>query len=161
MANRSRGALIYFLERQAKRGEVPMNTALSRMASVRKVLSVLSDQEAADVTGLDVEAVMRRFIARSDHPYSLASQVSYKSRLRSALEDFTAAVARADQEGIGEAARPAGEEADPSPASPQCQSVQIPLSRGWTVVVDRLPIDLTEAEAQRIGKVVLAYAMTA
>ena len=161
MAHRSRKALIHFLERQAKRGEVPMNTALSRMASVRKVLSVLSDQEAADVTDLDLEAVMRRFIARSDHHYSLASQVSYKSRLRSALEDFTAAISRAEHDGMGEASRRAEEDANPATAAPQCQSVQIPLSRGWTVVVDRLPIDLTEAEAQRIGKVVLAYAMTA
>jgi hypothetical protein len=161
MTDRSRKALIHFLERQAKRGEVPMNTALSRMASVRKVLAILSDQEASDVTGLDVEAVMRRFIDRSAHQYSLASQVSYKSRLRSALEDFNAAHLRAAHEEMAEAARPVGDDANPAPAAPQCQSVQIPLSRGWTVVVDRLPIDLTETEAQRIGKVVLAYAMTA
>lgn len=161
MADKSREALIFFLKRQAETGVVPINTGLSRMASVRKVLSVLSDQEAADVTGLDIEAVMRRFIVRSEHQYSLASQVSYKSRLRSALEDFNSALLQAAREEMTDAARRVAEAADPAPAAPQCQSIQIPLARGWTVVVDRLPIDLTEAEAQRIGKVVLAYAMMA
>lgn len=152
----SRESLISYLKRDVEVGNIPINTGLSRMASVRKVLSVLSDQEAEDVTALDVDAVMRRFLARCDHKYSLASQVSYKSRLRSALADFKAARSlAADADGSGRD-RVEGTSSGSGSAS---QSIQIPLARGWTVVVDRLPIDLTRAEAERIAGVVHAYAM--
>src|SRR5688500_11198709 len=94
----SREELIRYLKQQAESGSEPVSTSLSRMASVRKVLSVLSDEEAEDVTGLDVEGVMRRFNARSEHKYSLASRISYKSRLRSSLEAFNATRSQAQLE---------------------------------------------------------------
>jgi hypothetical protein len=154
----SRDELIRFLKLDVEQGRSPINTGLSRLASVRKVLSVLSDEEAQDVTKIDVESVMRRFIARSAHQYSLASHVSYKSRLRSSLQEFS--VARAGVP-VGSSAdtlqkRPSADEVGDKLRSTQC--IQIPLSAGATVVIDRLPIDLTEAEAQRICNVLLAMA---
>ncbi len=154
----SREDLVQFLKREVERGRAPINTGLSRMASVRKVLSVLSDQEAADISDLDVGEVTRRFFARSEHQYSLASQVSYRSRLSSALKDFVADRLSAQKQDASDG-QPSPKRPRESAATPPSHSIQIPLSRGWTVVIDRLPIDLTETEARRIGNVVLAYAM--
>ena len=146
--------LLTFLKRQVEQRKTPINTGLSQIASVRKVLSVLTAEEATNVTKLDVDEVMRRFLARSNHQYSLASQVSYKSRLRSALQQFAKerelqCESREEQVSKSEKSR----EREPARAS---QCIQIPLPGGGTVVIDRLPLDLTRAEAERISKIVLA-----
>src|SRR5437763_9047814 len=85
---RSREALADFQDYLAEKGLMEKNTAQSRKAAVTKVLGILDEVEAADITNLDIEDVIARFQILKGRGYTPASLTSYKSRLRSALDDF-------------------------------------------------------------------------
>ena len=59
--NRSRADFLRFLDYLGEKGLIPSGTAASRKATANKVTAILSDEEAADVTALDLDEVMMRF----------------------------------------------------------------------------------------------------
>ena len=86
--NRSREALGEFLEYLAEKGLMAQATARSRKAAVSKILGILENSEANDVTILDIEDIVARFGRLYGKKYTPQSLTTYKSRLRSALDDF-------------------------------------------------------------------------
>jgi len=178
---RSREALVDFHDYMADKGLMAKNTAQSRKVAVTKVLGVLDDVEATDVTALDIEDVMTRFQRLHGQSYTPISLVSYKSRLRSALDDFLSylanplafrpsvqnrarAKARSSKEERGEMGGRSERRAEPARPVPLPSAagliVPIPIRSDLTVHVQGLPFDLTEAEARKIAAVVTAMVQT-
>jgi len=178
---RSREALADFHDYLAEKGLMERNTAQSRKAAVTKVLAILDEVEAADVTSLDIEDVVSRFQRLHGRDYTPASLTSYKSRLRSALDDYlsylsnplafrpnvnrTRARTRTGKEESTDAPsvrterRGGSSRAVPAPTAAGL-IVPIPIRPDLTVHVQGIPFDLTEAEARKIAAVVTAMVHT-
>jgi len=182
---RSREAALEFLEYVAQKGLMAPATARARKAALSKVLGILSPEEAQDVTSLDLDELMTRFSHLQGKSYTPQSLTTYKSRVRSALDDFASYVdnplgfkpslqSRERKSNSGKSqgsnsqerrrpepategqARPSA----PAPAGPMSSSIlPIPLRADLTVHVQGLPFDLTPAEAKKIASVVQAMAM--
>lgn len=84
----SRGELLKFLNYVGSKGLLSPSTVESRKASVNKVLGILGDDEASDVSGLDLDEVMHRFANLHGQEYTADSLRTYKSRVKSSIDDF-------------------------------------------------------------------------
>jgi hypothetical protein len=177
--DRSRKGLMEFLDYLANKGLMAGNTAMARKAAANKVLSVLSNEEAADVTGVDLNDVMRRFQNLEGRNYTPGSLTTYQSRTKSALDDFTAYLANPlsfrpslqarDRNASAKLSSAGSAKTEPSSNGQHQASVNthsddvdralpIRIRSDLTILVHGLPFDLTEAEARKISNVILAYA---
>lgn len=175
--------LFKFLDWMADKGYTPANTASSRKAAANKVITSLGDDEADNVLSIDIDDAIQRFATKHGGRYSTDSLQSYKSRVKTALEDFAAY--KADPVGFRPSGRtsgkPKGSAAKPgksnalnqstrsptgapatttpsiSPISPGGDVVPVPIREGLIVKIGNLPFDLTADEARKIANVVLAY----
>lgn len=182
---KSREAALEFLEYVAQKGLMAPATARARKAAVSKVLGILSVEEAQDVTRIDLDGLMTRFGHLQGKGYTPESLAAYKSRVRSALDDFARYVdnplafkpsvqARERKPAIsaspGITSEPSGKrveaatrgmQGNPSPDGPMASSIlPIPIRPNLIVHIQGLPFDLTPAEAKKIASVVQAMAMT-
>lgn len=178
--SRSREALAEFLDYLANKGLMARATAQARKAAASNILGILEPNEAADVTTLDVEDVVARFQRLHGTRYAPQSLTTYKSRLRSAIEDFTSYLAnplgfrpagavrerpkvKSEKESIkpkaavGPEARLEGPRAVPPPLAGS-NIVPIAIRADVTIYIQGLPFDLTEGEARKIAAVVTAMA---
>ncbi len=177
---KSREALAQFLDYLADKGLMAKATAQARKAAASSVLGILDENEAKDVTVLDLDSVISRFGNLHGKRYTPQSLSTYKSRVKSALEDFSSYLGnplafrpgvqprerskskpskestRASNASAGEA-RP---EAPRPPPTPMASSniVPIPLRADLVVYIQGLPFDLSLSEAKKIGAVVAAMA---
>jgi hypothetical protein len=182
---KSRDAAIEFLEYLAQKGLMAPATARARKAAVNTVLSILDDQEAQDVTSINLDDVMSRFGHLQGKDYTPHSLRTYKSRVRSALDDFASYVKNplgfrtnvqirdrkpspsntptnstrsAPDSPVVDAPRPSVQ----AVAGPMANSiVPIPIRADLTILIHGLPFDLTQAEAKKIASVIQAMAMLA
>ena len=176
-ANRSREALLDFLRYLADKGLIAKATANARRATASKVLGILSDEEAQDVTLLDLNDVMSRFQNLEGKGYTPGSLATYRGRIRSAVDDFENYLKnplgfkpnvrkrekRTSENSISKNIdRPKEVRTPPDmrPASPPMSNsiVPIPIRQDATVYVQGLPFDLSEGEAERIANVIRAMA---
>lgn len=173
--------LLEFLDWMADKGLAPSNTAASRKAAANKVITSLGEEEAGDVLAIDVDDAIQRFATKHGGRYSTESLQSYKSRVKTALEDFAAY--KSDPVGFRPAGRslskPKTEKSKPTgiklkrsprPVSPMAPTaspptsitaggnvVPVPIREDVVVKVGNLPFDLTADEARKIANVILAY----
>jgi hypothetical protein len=174
-----------FLEYVAQKGLMAPATARARKAAVGRVLSILSDEEARDVTNLDLDSLMTRFGHLQGKDYTPESLVTYKSRVRSALDDFARYMenplafkpnVQTRERKSGGAKVPANAKPDapqragemqprnpqPTPSGPMASSIlPIPIRSDLTVYIQGLPFDLSAAEAKKIAAVIQAMAIVA
>jgi hypothetical protein len=178
---RSREAAIDFLEYLAQKGLMAPATARARKTSLSTVLGILDDQEAQDVTSIDLDEVMKRFGHLQGKDYTPKSLVTYKSRVRSALDDFSSYVknplafkptlqtrerkpsgtSSSNATRNNSAALPAESPRNPMPviAGPMASSIlPIPIRSDLTIYIQGLPYDLTATEAKKIASVIQAMA---
>jgi hypothetical protein len=171
---RSRQDFMEFLDWIAQKGLMAPNTIAARKGAANKVLAVLDEDDAKDVTTLDVDDVMRRFGYREGKNYTPGSLQTYASRLRAALDDFKAYVENpmSFRPGVQprERRKPeprhdsAPEETTTSanraaaPAAVPVDALSIPIRLDKAVLIHGLPYDLTEAEANKIANVIRAMA---
>lgn len=179
----SREAALEFLDYVAKKGLMAPATARARKAAVSRVLSVLDDDEARDISKIDLDQVMTQFSHLHGKEFTPQSLMTYKSRVRSALSDFAAyldnplgfkpslqARERASNGSKPSTTKASGDRTAPAPPpappgainfdGPMASSIlPIPIRADLTVRVQGLPFDLTEAEAKRIASVIQAMAM--
>jgi len=175
---RSREALIRFLDYLTEKGLMERNTAQSRKFAASKILGILEEDEGSDVTAIDVDDVVARFSRLHGREYTPGSLNTYKSRLQSALDDFRSYLSNplAFRPGVkmrtkrSKAGKDGGAESDtaerrsePPRAAPAAgpvtdNIVPIPIRADLTVRIQGLPFDLTQAEAQKIAAVVTAMA---
>ena len=155
--------LLSFLEQQVEAGVLRPATAYSRKSSIAQMARVLNAAEAADVTVVDIDMVADRFFKQSNHNYSIASRISYKSRFQSAVEEFRTYLIAPDK--LHETNRPRSSFLQMTRAGgnklPTKQVANIPISirDGWIVHIENVPVDLTTVEAERIAGVLQAYAV--
>jgi hypothetical protein len=182
---KSREAALEFHEYVAQKGLMAQATARARKAAVSKVLGILDENEARDVTSIDLDAVMSRFGHLQGKGYTPQSLVTYKSRAKAALDDFasyvenplafkpsvqarerkpvsgkaSSSVTRNTSEGM---APEAPRQSASAVAGPMASSIlPIPIRADLTVHIQGLPFDLTEAEARKIASVIQAMATPA
>lgn len=185
MANhdRSRDAALKFMDYLANKGLMALATARARKAALSKVLSVLDDDEAADVTKIDIEHVMVRFSNLEGQGYTPQSLLTYKSRAKSALEDFESYLdnplgfrpsvnkraprtitskqdTQAATKGSGPSYDTEPQKSKPSQDFVNPTILPIPIRADVTVRVQGLPFDLTPQEAGKIAAVIKAMAMS-
>lgn len=175
---RDRRHLLEFLDYLADKGLMARTTVSARKAAVGKVLGILSDEEANDVTKLDLNDVMNRFNHLEGKSYTPGSLSTYLSRVKSAVDDFESYL----DNPLGfrpsvqtrERRKPDGKGEGPTtkvphvgvervmPKAPLSSTVlPIPIRPDITVFVQGLPYDLTEAEAGKIANVIRAMVMPA
>jgi hypothetical protein len=180
---RSTADLLKFLDYLAEKGLMPAATAASRKASANKMLAVLSEEEACDVTTIDMDDVALRFHNLNGQQYTPGSIQTYKSRVGSAIDDFRAYLAnplgfrssskprqrpRPPKEAVtvlgvgtasGTSAAAAVAHSLPSAPSPIGANIlPVPLRPDLTIQIAGLPFDLTPAEAKKIANIILAHA---
>ena len=179
---KSNAALVEFLDYLARKGLMNKTTASSRKAAVNNVLSVLDDEETIDISRIDLDDVMRRFHNLNGMNYTTDSLATYKSRVRSAIEDFISYVenpmafrpstggGRKTREGARTTViksqkdngtlrtQSAGPLLQPPPAVATL-ILPIPVRADLTVYIQGLPHDLTQAEASKIANVIRAMAV--
>ena len=181
--NRSRDDFIRFLDYLGDKGLIARATASARRTAAVKVLAVLTDEEAQDVIGVDIEHLMSRFDNLNPHQYTPESLQSYRSRLKTALEDFRAYCEnpvsfRPNGKGRTRAKPGSALAADPKKKSlvtlpaaasgpitttpmvdlPNVNQLPIQLRQNLTVRIFGLPFDLTPVEAKKIANIILAHA---
>lgn len=176
--NRSREALIEFLDWVETKGLLPSGTIQGRKAAVNRVLSVLDSQEAQDVTQLDLDHIMDRFINLNSSGYTPDSLRTYRGRVGSSIRDFDSYVSNPMafrpvrplklKSGKQEKSAPKAADAPtkqsepfraPSTPMPGVNLIPIPLRADLTVRLEGVPFDLTMTEARRIANVVIALAV--
>jgi hypothetical protein len=180
MANeQSRQKLLEFLDYLGAKGLMAKNTVAARKAAVGKVLSILSDDEAEDVTNLDLDEVMKRFNNLEGQKYTPGSLTTYLSRVKSALEDFESYLKnplgfKPSVQGREKRKTDSKKESSTQTANkheagfgrkvvkePLSSSIlPIPIRQDLVVYVQGLPYDLTETEANKIANVIRAMATT-
>ena len=178
--DRSRKALLAFLDYCKDKGLLKIPTAEARKAAVNQVLGILSDEEAANVSALDLDAVINRFQNMHGRRYTPDSLKTYKARVRGSIIDFTSylknpldfkpkltTVVRktklnrpqsSDDSPNTEISQPPITLVQPTATS---STLPIPLRPDLTILIHGLPFDLTEIEARKLGNVIMAMAAPA
>ncbi|HXE08173.1 MAG TPA: site-specific integrase [Acidobacteriaceae bacterium] len=181
---RSREAAVEFLEYVAQKGLMSPATARARKAAVNTVLDILDDREAQDVTTIDLDDVMNRFGHLHGKDYSPVSLRTYRSRVKSALDDFAnylknplefkpnvqsrerttnpsraaTGAAKSTSKSENPASDPSRPRATSIAATIPSGIIPIPIRADLVVFIQGLPFDLTIAEARKIAGVVQAMA---
>lgn len=181
-SNRSAPAFLSLIDYLGQKGLIPAATASSRKATANKVLAILSEDEAQDVLSLDLDHLMQRFHNLNPQQYTPESLQTYKSRMKTALEDFRAYTENPltfkpsgqskpkpkinGEKGAGVGTNsvqskpiPTQFQNQPSHSSmPGVSVLPIPLRADLTVQIAGLPFDLTSVEAKKIANIILAHA---
>jgi len=182
MADRSRAALLEFLDYLAAKGLMAKATVAARKAASTQILGILESEEATDVTALDLDQVVHRFQNLHGKKYTPQSLTTYKSRVKAAIDDFAsysinplafrpsvqsrerAKIKNGKQspaQGASDNVEPIKTDVNPRPVHSAMASsniLPIPLRADLTVFIQGLPFDLTAPEARKISNVVLAMA---
>ena len=174
----SREELLKFHDYLASKGLRNQNTVAARKAAANKMLAILDEQEASDLRQVNMKQVSERFFNLNKSDFTPESLGTYRSRLKSAVDEFiryvddpTSLKAKSQrtrnvstggesndrktkssgpQEGIQGVHR--------APQMTQETAVQIPIRDGIIVRLLGLPADLKKKEAQKISNVVMAFA---
>jgi len=177
MTSLSRDALLEFLDYLSNKGLMNRTTAAARKAAANKVLGILDKSEAADVSKLDIDKLMSRFHNLAGANYTPESLNAYKSRLKSAIEDFLRYqkdplnFRPAVQSSARRSERPRASADSKDPSRPNeypkdsveappaaVNIIPIPIRPNLTIKIQGLPFDLTVSEANKIANVIKALA---
>ncbi|AYD03396.1 hypothetical protein [Neorhizobium sp. NCHU2750] len=179
---KSRAALLDFIDYLSRKGLMNKTTASARKAAANNVLGILDEQEAGDISSIDLDEVMLRFQNLNGMKYTADSLTTYKSRVRSAIDDFLSYVEnpmafkpstslnRKAQDRTRATDGKASKDRSPmrapnaalESASPPLVAslvLPIPIRADLTVYVQGLPYDLTQGEALKIANVIRAMAV--
>lgn len=180
MTEKSLTALLEFLDWTSDKGLMAKNTVGGRKAAASKVLGVLDPEEQADVTAIDLDGTMTRFINLHGRDYNTSSLNVYKSRTNAAINDFQTWLRdplsfkpqsnKSEKSGGKKPPKASGPATQPPPDSPAAASAQassstavnvfpIQIRENLVIRIHGLPFDLSKAEADRIANVVKAMAM--
>jgi hypothetical protein len=177
MANRTRADLLAFLDHLANKGLLPKPTVQNRKAAVNAVLGILSDDETADVSSIDIAHTLTRFANLQGSKYTPSSMNTYGSRVRAAIDDFVRyqenplgfkvggkatsqprakAAVKVGTSTPAQTTATSGSSDKPIPSMAEPTILPIPIRANLVVFVQGLPHDLTKAEANKIANVVKA-----
>lgn len=167
--------LLEFLDHAGDKGLMPAATAQALAVATRNVLAILSDDEKADLSQLDLDTAIKRFTNKRAKDFNPTSLKEYGRRVRRAVELFlawredpanftiktrtTTAPRKKDKGSVNSepAARDATEQVSNDVAGTYRSSV--PVRPGFVVTLSNIPNDLTSAEAERIAGFVRMLAL--
>lgn len=163
--------LLEFLKYAGMEGLVNPAVARARRKAIGQLSGQLSEDERSDVRNVDVDVLASRFHKLEGSSIRSEALSLYAERVRMALTDFLAwnenpagfrsvggerrrAVDRGSLTREQEMAERITLESTENPTN----IVPVPLREGETVYVANLPLDLSVDEAERIARVVRAFA---
>ena len=178
--SRSRESLLAFLDYCKDKGLMKPPTAEARKAAVNQVLGILGDDEASDVSKLDLDSLLRRFQNLHGKRYTPDSLKTYRARVKNSIEEFLRYLQNPmDFQPKLTMARGKTTSAKPVPlrvlskrgertadtvsrsmsvAPISMATLPIPIRTDLTILVHGLPFDLTPSEAKKIANVIQAMA---
>jgi hypothetical protein len=166
--------LLAFLAHAGDTGLMPVATAQALAVAARNVFGILSDEEKADLSQLDLGAAVERFTHLRAQDFNPTSLKEYGRRIHRAVElfvswrgnpaDFSVRT-RATSGPYKRAAphlalrveEPSTDLSADTPAGTYRSAV--PIRPGLVVSLANIPSDLTSAEAERIASFVRLLAM--
>jgi hypothetical protein len=168
--------LLDFLEHATDRGLMPAATARALAVASRTVLGILTDDERADLSRLEVDAVIKRFVNKRAKDFNPTSLKEYGRRVRRAIELFLAwredpanfsiktraSNSSRKRERGAENGEPAKKGAPPDAIPAQLAGTyqsSIPVRSGLVVTLANVPYDLTRAEAERLANFIKMLAV--
>jgi hypothetical protein len=80
--------LLEFLDHAGDKGLMPAATAQALAVATRNVLAILSEQEKADLSQLDLDTAIKRFTNKRAKDFNPTSLKEYGRRVRRAVELF-------------------------------------------------------------------------
>lgn len=168
--------LLEFLDHAGDKGLMPVATAQALAVATRNVVGVLSDDERADLSQLELDAIIKRFTNKRAKDFNPTSLKEYGRRIKRAVELFLAwredpanfaiktratSAPRKKEKASGNG-DPATKEASldqiPDENAGTYRS-SVPIRPGLVVTLVNLPNDLTSAEAERIAGFVRLLAL--
>lgn len=169
----SADAFFRFMDMVKDKGLLNPNTAQSRKAAGNKMLGMLEPDEKQDLREIDLDQLHERFANKSGADYTPSSLQVYKSRFKSALDDFVSWVDNPSAFRPSTSKRDAAPRRNPKPkgkevgtaldeqigrSSPGDFPIYVPIREDVVIRVTGIPSDLTEKEAGKIAAVIQAYA---
>lgn len=170
----SANAFFAFMDYLKEKGLLKANTAQARKAAAKKMLAIADDSERQDLRSINIDELHERFANKSGTGYRPESLQVYKSRFKTAREDFIKYVDNPTSFKPSVAQRDANAKAgvQPRKKSPEMDSggsrrkptssgnivFPVPLRPDLIVELHNVPSDMTESEAERIASVVKALA---
>lgn len=164
-------SLLEFHKRAGMEGLINPAVARARRKAVERLAEEMTESERADVRKLEVEQLAARFHKLEGSSIRSETLALYAERVRMAIDEFLSwtdnpagfhsaggerqrAITRGSLSPEREVAERITLEATENPAN----IIPIALRRDETVYVANLPLDLTRQEAERIARVVRAFA---
>jgi hypothetical protein len=168
--------LLEFLDHAGDKGLMPAATAQALAVATRNVLGILSDDEKADLSQLDLEAAVRRFTNKRAKDFNPTSLKEYGRRVKRAVGLFLSwredpANFRIKTRGTGTPRKKEKGSANSEAAATEATSEEVPdeiagtyrssvpIRPGLVVTLVNIPDDLTSAEAERIANFVRILAL--
>lgn len=168
--------LLEFLDHAGDKGLMPTTTAQALAVATRNVLGILSDDEKADLSQLDLEAAVRRFTNKRAKDFNPTSLKEYGRRVKRAVELFLAwredpanfaiktratTGPRKREGGVGGGELLARDVSMDQTLidGPATYRSAVPIRPGLVVTLVNIPNDLTSAEAERIAGFVRMLAL--
>lgn len=163
--------LLGFLEHASDRGLLPAATAQALAVASRNVFGVLESGERNDLRTLELAAVVKRFQNKRARDFTPQSLKEYERRVNRAVKLYLEwkadpstfkAATRSTQSARRRTKSPLLDEpSDELPIQPMPGTYQtsVPLGPGRIVTLANVPMDLTQAEANRLAKFVQMLAL--
>ena len=160
--------LLGFLDHAGDKGLMPAATAQALAVATRNVLGILSDDEKADLSQLDIDAAIKRFTNKRAKDFNPASLKEYGRRIKRAVDLFlgwredpanfaiksrATGAPRKKERGSENSLAAAGEAASGQVLDEKAGTYRssVPVRPGLVVTLVNIPNDLTSAEAERIA----------
>jgi hypothetical protein len=169
-------ALGRFLKQAGMEGLINPATARARRNALDHLAGELNESEQADIRTLDVDELVSRFHKLEGSSIRPETLELYGQRLKKGLDDYLrwldapskfkpSARERVRNFARGSGAKPAltdeqraAERIRLEATENPTRIVPVPVRGDHVVYIDNLPLDLTPAEAERIARVVRAFA---
>lgn len=168
----SKTQLTDFLDFLGKKGLMNAATVAARKAATNTMLGILSEEEASDVSDIDLEDLSRKFLNLKGTNFKPESVRVYKSRLSGTLGDYksykkdplkfrpslTAKAAPSTKQDKPELANTREQRSGTVQLDSNDVAFPIPIRPDKVVRLVGVPSDLTKREATKIANVIMALA---
>ncbi|MFY3788745.1 hypothetical protein ACOT10_14915 [Providencia manganoxydans] len=166
-----------FLEELIASDTININTAKNLRNSSLRLLTVINQEEAKDLTAIDINRLAERFSASVAPPPTEGSLNTYKSRFERALSLFISDENTPKQKSSSQpklvtkpsttvknekiiAVSKKEDEMSGEGSKVKTFKLPIPLREDFIVQIDNLPQNLTSDEAERIATIIKSFAVT-